>query len=649
MRYMDTEGGIGGGPSWETPAWAVRIRRGDGTVAGAGVLISPEWVLTCTCAVAGGELVTAEFVGVPGRPQAGVAACTRGTAGAGGVALLRLVRPGPAGAASPLHRRSVPRRDVRIYGFPAADGDGDGAWLRATTAADGGGPDGRVRLASGEPVPPGFGGAGVADADTGELLGMALAAPDPGTDPRAYMSPAESIVRQLPQATAWTRGRVAVDERLRAGRPGGGPAAPALLDPSFATRLADWFRGGSGRRGGDGRQVKISLVRTEDPVRGAVLSRAVTLADRELRPGAPALSGDPGRGGPAQGAPRTPPGEPPDGWEPPAHPDQLEPPDHLGHPNRPDPAGRPDRAGPPLTPPDEPGPPGPPLRPRPPAAAIPYSTDPPETVPPPGSLDLALDATGRSARWIAERVADRMGLGPSRGLPAAERVRAARVTLTLVVVGVDEATDPDRLLGLLALLMAHGDRMLLVFRTSGEHFARAQSQLVIEPGQQRQARLAEQLAEVTGLLARALHEKAALVRADISRALDALVRAYAVQAELAGTNGIVAGLGQDPALARYERVAGWAAARLRQTVARLDELLDRRAELLGRLTAYHALYQGGSDREDLEAEGLYLAGYERLHAKPCDVAAAEPDVRRYIDFIERGGRRRAREGGDPPR
>ena len=164
---MDTEGGIGAGPSWETPVWAVRIRRGDGTVVGAGVLVGPEWVLTCACVVTEGERITVEFVGVPGRRGPGWPTTRADRRGPGGVALLRLAGPGPAGAAGPLYRRSVPRRAVRIYGFPAADGEG--AWLRGRHRGRraGDGRDGRVRLAvpgtaaAAELVPPGYAGAGV--------------------------------------------------------------------------------------------------------------------------------------------------------------------------------------------------------------------------------------------------------------------------------------------------------------------------------------------------------------------------------------------------------------------------------------------------------------------------------------------------------
>ena len=368
---MDTEGGIGGVSSWVTPVWAVRLRRGDGTVVGTGVLVHPEWVLTSADAVTEGDRVAVEFVGVSGRPRAADADARCATAGgayptavAGGLALLRLTGPGPSGAAGPLYRRAVPRREVRIHGFPRADGEG--AWLRATTGAEGGGPDGRVRLAVPERVPrgfpPGFRGAGVTDAETGELLGLALPAPDPDADPRTYMSPAETIVRQLPQVLAWTDGPAAVDEALRPGHWGGRAALPdssepwaaaelpcpaahlipptaatasvappssmasAALSEGFATRLAAWFRGGGGRRrDGDGRQVKISLVHAGDAARENALRRAVVLADRELRPAAFLTAG----AGPAPPIPR-----------------------------------------------------------------VPHAIDRPDTVPPPGSLDLAVDATG---------------------------------------------------------------------------------------------------------------------------------------------------------------------------------------------------------------------------------------------------------------
>ncbi|WP_435173376.1 serine protease [Actinacidiphila sp. bgisy145] len=631
---MEAEGGVGGRGSEEAPPWAVRVRRSDGTIAGSGVLVAPEWVLTHAGAVVEGEYVTAEFAAprVTSRRAVAEHVCA---AGAGGVALLRLHRPGPAGAASAPHRLSVPRRRVRIYGFPAADGAG--RWLAAETGAVAVGADGRVRLAPAERLDAGFGGAGAVDAVTGQIVGVVLPG-DAGADRAGpCLSPAETVAGHLPRAADWTRGWPAVDERLRVGGPApgghvadgddpGGPE-PAAYEPQFAVRLAQWFvgdprgerhpdhhadRAGRGartpagppaaphhrvrtaRRPGDGRQVKISRVRAEDLLRAATLRRALLLADRERSGPAGASAPGPVKGAWANGSPAA----------------QV--------------------ASPVATPVTAPAP------------ARGPATEPATA---PSFLDLALDATGRGTRWVAERVADRLGVLPEgleefggTGYDATvERILAAPATLTLVVVGVDEAADPDTLLGLLDRLRVHGVRMLLVFRHDGACIARAQSQLVIEPAQERQARLVEALTEITGTLADALHERMAVVRADCDRALDALVRAYAVRAAMAGALGVATGRGEHPDLGRFERVAARAERHLREAVERLDPLIERRAELIGRLDSYQVLHQQAVDSEDLAAEDRYGAARDLLHARPCDLVAAEAAVREYTDFIDRLG------------
>jgi hypothetical protein len=553
---MEADGGIGAEAFWGTPHWAARIRWSNGKIAGTGILLSPDRVLTCAHMVAKGERVTAEFVGAPGGQVPSVRAWvvddayvpeTRDADGdpSGDIALLRLEHPRPAGEAVSLYRLSQPGRPVQIYGFPV--GHNGGIRLQASIVG-GCGRDGQVQLVPstpGELAEGGCSGGGVLDVQTGQVIGMVLNTAR-GRDGGGYtfMSPAEVIVQHLPQVARWTRGMTAVDEKLRSRDPGDDEA---LLDESFAQRLADWFRG-------DGLQVKISLVPPDEPARAATLRRAITLADRELRTRAS--------------------------------------------------TGR-------------------------------ASLDPPETVPSAGGHDLAVDAAGMTAAGVAQRIAGRMGLTQDEDAPVTERIRSAPVTLTLVVVGVDEAVDPPALLDLLVMLRAQGSRLLLVFRRPDTHYGRAQSELLIEPAQERHARLVEQLDEITGPLAFALHERMAAVKADTGSAVDALVSAHAVREKLTGTEGVVAGLGQSPGLAAYERVVDRAGPRLRKAVALLDTLLRRRDELRGRLTAYHALYQGATDREDLEAEAYYRGAHESLNDKPCDVEAAEAAVRRYLRFVER--------------
>ncbi|WP_172383164.1 serine protease [Streptomyces sp. MNP-20] len=551
---MAAGGGVRAASSMETPSWAVRIRGADGEIAGAGILLGPDQVLTCAHVVdRAAARVTAEFVGAAGHRVPAVAARVDGDAyvpetqdadgdPSGDVALLRLERPRPAGEAVRLHRLSAPGRAVRMYGFPY-DHNG-GIWFRATVVGSCG-RDGQVQLSPtspGELASPGCSGAGVADSATGDVIGMVLTGQkDTHGNRFSFMSPAETIVRHLPGVEPFLEGPAAVDDRLRSTAD---DAAEALLDEPFAQRLAAWLRD-------DGRQVKISVVRHDDDARGATLRRAITLADRELR--TPASVG---------------------------------------------------RA----------------------------SLDPPGTVPSAGGHDLAVHAGGLTSTEIAERIAERMGLWPRHGDSALDRIRTARVTLNLVVVGVDESLDPPALLDLLDVLRAGGSRLLLVFRTAGSCCHRARRELLVRPARERGERLVVRLREITGPLAGALGERRAAVVPYGVPPVDAdLVAAHAALADLLRTEGRDHG----PDLARYERLADRVAARLTRHIARLDRLSDRRDELGGRLRGYHVLRQHSTrGEEDPAVDALYLRAHDLLQTRPCDLHAAEAAVDAYTHHVD---------------
>ncbi|MEI5098290.1 serine protease [Streptomyces sp. PmtG] len=476
----------------------------------------------------------------------------------GDVALLRLERPRPVAETVRLHRLSAPGRAVRMYGFPY-DHNG-GIWFRATVVG-GCGRDGQVQLSPtspGELASPGCSGAGVADSATGEVIGMVLTGQrDQHGNRFSFMSPAETVVRHLPQVEPFLEGPTAVDDRLRSTED---DAAEALLDEPFAQRLAAWLRD-------DGRQVKISVVRHDDAARGATLRRAITLADRELRTAAS--------------------------------------------------VGR-------------------------------ASLDPPGTVPSAGGHDLAVHAGGLTSAEIAERIAERMGLWPRPGDSVLDRIRAAKVTLNLVVVGVDEALDPPALLDLLEVLHAGGSRLLLVFRTTGGCYHRARRELLVRPERERGERLAARLRQITGPLAGALSERRAAVVPYGVRPVDSdLVAAHAALADLLRAEGRDTrrdthrdprrdpDSDRGPDLARYERLAERVAARLARHIARLDRLRDRRDELAGRLRSYHVLHQHAiHGEEDPAVDALYLRAHDLLQTRPCDVPAAEAAVDAYTHHVD---------------
>ncbi|MFC9464023.1 trypsin-like serine peptidase [Streptomyces coelicoflavus] len=283
---MAAGGGDPAASPMKTPSWAVRIRGADGEIAGAGILLTPDQVLTCAHVVdRAADRLTAEFVGAADHSVPAVRARVDRTAyvpetrdadgdPSGDVALLRLERPRPVEETVRLHRLSAPGREVRMYGFPYAHNGG--IWFRSTVVG-GCGRDGQVQLSPvnpGELASPGCSGAGVADSRTGEVIGMVLSGQlDQHGNRFSFMSPAETIARHLPRLKPHLVGPTAVDERLL---PNADGASRDLLDEPFAQRLAAWLRD-------DGSQVKISVVEPGDAARAATLRRAITLADRELR------------------------------------------------------------------------------------------------------------------------------------------------------------------------------------------------------------------------------------------------------------------------------------------------------------------------------------------------------------------------------
>ncbi|MGW7514174.1 trypsin-like serine peptidase [Streptomyces sp. NPDC054796] len=558
---MAVDEGARAASSMETPKWAVRIRGTDGQIVGAGVLLSPDRVLTCAHVVDdAGQRITAEFVGAANPRVPSVTARVITSAyvpedldadndPSGDVALLRLEHPRPPEDAVRLHRLSVLNREVQMYGFPR-DHNG-GIWLRAT-AVGCCGRDGQGQLfpaSPGELPSYGCSGAGVADSQTGKVFGIVLNKQESGEPLNSFMASAETIVRHLPDVHAFTVGRTAVDDRLRTTDD---DASECLLDEPFAQRLAAWMRG-------DGPQVKISVVLPGDGARAATLRRAITLADRELRTRA-----------------------------------------SLGR----------------------------------------TSNDPPGTVPLAGGHDLAVDAEGLTCAQISERIAERMGLWPHPTDSAADRIRAAKVGLKLVVVGVDRAVDPPVLLDLLGVLCARGSRLLLVFRATGDLYDRACYELLAQPA--RRAQLVERLKEITGPLAEALRELRRVVVPDDAQPPD-LTRAYAALTDLTSTEGTP---GQGPHLDRYERLAERAASRLAKYIEHLGRLRDRRDELIGRLRGYQLLHQYLTQgEEDPFLDALYLEAHALLQTRPCHVRTAEAAVDAYTREVDdRDGRRRGHQG-----
>jgi hypothetical protein len=284
-------------------------------------------------------------------------------------------------------------------------------------------------------------------------------------------------------------------------------------------------------------------------------------------------------------------------------------------------------------------------------------SDPPGTVPRAGGHDLAVDAAGRTVDAIADRITDRIGLwNGEQALSSAERIRSGDRRLTLVVVGVDEAADPERLLDLLEVMRAHGSRLLLVFRHDGPLRKRAVRELVVRPARERYERVLRLLDGVTGERAKSFTGLAHEFAKDHGKVIEGLQEAYRIREFLpAAVPDNATLLDFVPDLASYRLHAERTLALLEAAESRIAVLLARRTELDGRLKGYCMILLSspfGSRKElrrGTECGDLYIGALDLLRARPWDEAASEKAVGRFVTYVERKVNSPEDEGGPFPR
>ncbi|MFI2763965.1 trypsin-like peptidase domain-containing protein [Streptomyces echinatus] len=267
-----------------------------------------------------------------------------------------------------------------------------------------------------------------------------------------------------------------------------------------------------------------------------------------------------------------------------------------------------------------------------------FSHDPPETVPPAGGHDLALDVDGLTAAEVMDRIAERLGI---RDDPRPERLGTLRLPLAAVLVAVDRAADPDALLGLLDRLAGQGARLLLAFRHPGERAARAAETLVHRPLRDRWARLRAELDRITGELGPALGARRDRVlprpgaRPLLDRAEAGVRRSQMLRAWLAHAPDQERAPGRADALFTFEDAVGRRRRRLEEAIGMLDARLRRREELLGRVGAEWPLCrQRAAAQGDrvMAAYRLYEEAASLLRHTPCDIERAEAAVERFVGF-----------------
>ncbi|MGW7507415.1 VMAP-C domain-containing protein [Streptomyces massasporeus] len=208
--------------------WHARIEL-RGRVAGAGFLVTPSTVLTCAHVVGDGEDLAVTFTERPGTPAVPARVVAHGgwsggVTDPGDLAVLELDREMPMAPAAlaPVDVAHGPTaRRLVVYGFPDGWDEGTLAECRVTAPQ-------LIRREwfqleawhqGGQPLAPGFSGAAVTLADTGEVVGMVTADSGSGEVRTGRMMPTQVMARYWPdlQSLVPTSDHTSADRaRLRA-------------------------------------------------------------------------------------------------------------------------------------------------------------------------------------------------------------------------------------------------------------------------------------------------------------------------------------------------------------------------------------------------------------------------------------------------
>ncbi|RKN04755.1 S1 family peptidase [Streptomyces radicis] len=280
---------------------------------------------------------------------------------------------------------------------------------------------------------------------------------------------------------------------------------------------------------------------------------------------------------------------------------------------------------------------------------------PPGTIPPVGSLDLAVDATRKTRAAVAERIADRVGVRSGPGETPEDGLRRRPLPLTIAVHGVDRAADPADLVALLGVLAERGSRMLLVFH--GDDPAARDTIVACLDFHFRFGAVARELTACADLARRGLPERLRRVKDNEEPAARSVREAAGTFAVVVRAERTVAALrtGDQGARSAWTPessaalLADLARARalLDRAVDDLDDLSAERDDLRGLLLAAHAGVRGAPGGPDspapsrwaLDLSDRYIEARDLLWRGPCDVPEARVAVGRYLEALQRKGTR----------
>jgi serine protease Do len=262
-------------------------------------------------------------------------------------------------------------------------------------------------------------------------------------------------------------------------------------------------------------------------------------------------------------------------------------------------------------------------------------TDPREgTTPAIGSIDLAVDASGKTVDDVSRRILNRAGIPLDVTVRPSEQVRVGIPPMTIVVDGVDNAKQPGALLNdVLKPLVERDSRLVLGFREeSSPSLAMARSWDIGTIG-----RRLERLAKRINTLEVAEQQLMSL-RSHIHDLSPIDCHGATLQVALSELRKVAANSDSDLTRRLLEKCEQRAAQASRQSAkakAQLEEWLGERNALRGCLSAYKAKANDDGLAEDVGVAALYRKAHELLWRSPTDLSAAREAVRNYRLAIRR--------------
>jgi hypothetical protein len=259
--------------------------------------------------------------------------------------------------------------------------------------------------------------------------------------------------------------------------------------------------------------------------------------------------------------------------------------------------------------------------------------------PAPGSVDVAVDVSGRTVEEVSRRILDRAGIPPDAAASATEQIRAGVPSMTIVVDGIDHAEEPARLLTELVKPLAEGGSRLALGFWNGESpsldVARSWD---LDTVDSRLRRLAERLATLE-----AAERELARLRIEILGPTPVPGEAAVLAVPLDDLERRRGDPAQDQVRSDLGQLEQQVARVLRQTtraVAQLTEGLEERRNLRRRLDANKAKAINAGLAEDAGLDARYRQARGLLWRKPVDIPAGHEAVLAY----ERELRHRRRGG-----